>query len=452
MFREKAREIIYIIIYLTMRPEQVSYCCVIPSSDNKPHAPEPSLHISVELKNFRSILKWETKEQNCDIKLCKSDNSTPHYLSSECRGGHCIADLTLHLQDIHLTYWVMVGCPRGGHPSLRGISNLIQLYKDVKVGPPIIDLSLWEERLNVSVSLPLTPVATQDAASRSPLNHIRNLRHILVTVTVDNATVYTSFHYMTSDPQSLSLPILALPGSRFCVNVTFPKTKTGIGGLKCETVPPKQREGSSLTGLSVFVILLFTCVILILLGLRYMCSHQTNLPGALSLQKFSADASPVQLMIKEVTEPDRVSLVVLEWDQGASSVPTNGYEHNGLQESCKLDPDVEKEDKYSTGGSSVYSCGIPYPCKGDTLLLYKEMPPDWNTPPDIDLNSIKLLGREQAEERNLMGLFVEVRTDLSEQGNSSDSGSIYYREEEEEQVEGKNIQQFSGYEKRSTFH
>ncbi|XP_053554901.1 uncharacterized protein LOC128645719 [Bombina bombina] len=417
MFREKTQKCLLICIYLVMLHERARG------------------HPSLTSKNFRSVLEWETEVESCDIELYNSSSSVwkPINVSPDCGRGICRADLTVHLMDIYIKYQAKVRCP-SNQSSSWNTSNHIQLYKDMTVGPPILNLIVLNNKQDISVSLPFMP----QTAPYGLLENFSTLDTLFVTATIDNNISYRNTHIVIKYPQTLSLFIPLPHGGQFCVNVTFPKREKTVGGRKCETLFPKT---SAFPGVAILLLPLFLVCVLVVIIKRYWCPYQTPQPRVLELP---FNSPHVLLEFEEQIPLDTLFLVTQDLDKEFSGAPSKGYECNGFLEKLHPYPDLEKEDEDFTGGSSEYS-EDSNPHISEAPSIYKRISEDQNIHPNpnIDLNSIRLMGRESAEEGILLVQLMEGHN--SQQGSSTDDISICCPEEDEGDEKWKSL---TGYERR----
>ncbi|KAM8952841.1 uncharacterized protein RCH25_043567 [Pelodytes ibericus] len=387
--------------------------------------------------NFRSVLEWKTEGKNCDIEL--GDGATgwkPLHMPAVCVRDSCSADLSDHIHDIYQQYKARVRCSDGVSVSPWDTSNKMQLYKDVKVGPPLLNMSLQKSQLDIFVNLPLAPWLSPNGTRRPLQSFVSNLGDVTIHLKIGNLswnTVHATIVEDTGYRNSLAVPYF--PGAEYCVSVT-PKAQNGITEIKCETALKEETGMPSLTAVFISVVIIsFVFTVLIILYCKSL-KVTTTRP---KVMEFPIHCAPV--MTTENLSPEALSLVSIKKNitliTSSPLLSCKGYEQNGFSVSFEQsEEEVEGEEKEDSASSqSDVTC--------ENHNMYPRVPHHWNCSSNVDLHSIQLMGQEVDLLNEVTSEPTEDNLDIS---NTSVGSNMDSSEREDENWDS--VQTFNGYEKR----
>ncbi|CAH2315937.1 Hypothetical predicted protein [Pelobates cultripes] len=218
--------------------------------------------------NFRSFLEWKTEEKNCHIQLSNGTKWLSLSVPVQCENGSCITELSHYITDIYLEYQAKVNCL-----NVWNNSSKMQLYRDVKVGPPMLNISLGFGQLNISVMLPLASTHITDGKPKPVQSIISNLGSVEIIVTRGN----TLWNKETVDIKedniyNISMEVPQRPGENYCVSAT-PKKRNSISVNECKKAPEEQITNSVIAGILISIIIaimVFFSGILIIRRYRFL--------------------------------------------------------------------------------------------------------------------------------------------------------------------------------------
>ncbi|XP_053329756.1 uncharacterized protein LOC128503629 isoform X2 [Spea bombifrons] len=334
--------------------------------------------------NLRSILKWKSEERTHWIPL---------HVPTTCVRGCCSADLSGYIKDIYVHYQAKVRCPRGNLESQWNTSCRMQLYKDARVGPPLLNISLGQSQLDIVVKLPPSPWFTQNGSQLPIQRYISKLGHLIISVEIGSQlwnTINTDFVESTRYRCLVSVPHIL--GAVYCVTVSS-KSNNGIVEKKCEKAPNGEKFISLHTAVTVLVGIMFI-VCLGLLIWRCQCLRTTiSQPKVLD---FPVHPHPAVFVTEELNLHPALSLVHLEKTVSPTKVrklmSRNEYLENGFI--VKLGPNQEgwkNGDWDLTEDSSAYSQEIMTNSATENPPLYCGIPDYWENSTNINLNYLQVM-------------------------------------------------------------